>query len=87
MLARGGRRDTLLHVGRKLNAAPPSSNPAHTNMTIALVAFLVIVSLLSVLFIIRRYQAATAVQRPQIIWAACGAVALAILVGVLIGLR
>ncbi|HEU5069418.1 MAG TPA: hypothetical protein VFV96_03285 [Verrucomicrobiae bacterium] len=56
-------------------------------MTIALVAFLVIVSLLSVLFIIRRYQAATAVQRPQIIWAACGAVALAILVGVLIGLR
>jgi hypothetical protein len=56
-------------------------------MTIALVAFLVIVSLLSVLFIIRRYQAATAAQRPQIIWAACGAVALAILVGVLIGLR
>jgi hypothetical protein len=44
---------------------------------IASIAILFIVSLFSALFIFRRYQTATPEQRPQIVWAASGAVAVA----------
>lgn len=46
-------------------------------MNIALIVILTIVSLFSVLFLVRRYRAATPAQRPQILVAACGAVAVA----------
>ncbi len=46
-------------------------------MNIALTLFLSVVSVFSVLFIVHRYRLATPEQRPKIIWAACGAVAVA----------
>jgi len=47
-------------------------------MNIALAAVLSMLSLWSVLFIVNRYRAATAPQRPLILWAALGAIALPI---------
>lgn len=74
-LPNGGVRELSLahrqiHFGR-------SRNRTHFNMTNALIAIFTIVSIFSVLFIVRRYRTATPAQRSQIIWAACGAVAVA----------
>jgi hypothetical protein len=46
-------------------------------MEIALTAALVVLSIFSILFAVRRYQAATPKHRPQIVWAGCGAFAIA----------
>lgn len=56
----------------------PSQTRASSHMNIALVAVLSMLSLWPVLFIVNRYGAATAPQRPLILWAAMGAVALPI---------
>jgi hypothetical protein len=51
----------------------------------ALTAALVVLSVFSILFVVRRYQAATPEQRPQIILAACGAVVVAAVMWFLVG--
>lgn len=53
----------------------------------ALTAALVVLSVFAIAFTVRRYQAATPEQRPPIVWAACGAVAVACGLGFLFGLR
>lgn len=49
-------------------------------MNVALVVVLSILSLVSVLFTVRRYQTATAAQRPLILWAVLGAIAVPVTV-------
>jgi hypothetical protein len=72
---------------RIVKSTSPNPKAQHTNMTIALIALLSIVSLFSLLFIVQRYRTATPAQRPQIVWSACGAVAVAATVCFLIGFR
>ena len=56
-------------------------------MNFALVVGFSVISLFSAAFIVRCYRAATTAQRPLIIVAAGGAVAVATLVGLMIGWR
>jgi hypothetical protein len=56
-------------------------------MDFTLIAIFLIVSLFSGLFLISRYRKATPSQRPQIVWAAFGAIAVAATVYFLIGFR
>ncbi len=62
-------------------------NQTHLGMNIAYMLIYSIISLCSILFIIRRYRMATPAQRPMLIAAACGAIALGAGILILLALR